>query len=49
MIVTLIEFLQGRLDLVSCIQISNSLELSKRETREKNILSLVVRIMKLYL
>jgi hypothetical protein len=49
MIVTLMEFLQGRLDLASCTQMSNLLKLNKRETGEQSVLSLVARIMELYL
>ena len=49
MIVALMESLEGRLDLMSRIQMSNSLKLTKRETREQSVLSFVVRIMELHL
>jgi hypothetical protein len=41
--------LEGVLDLVSHNQMSNSLKLSKRETREQSVSSFVVRIMQLHL
>jgi hypothetical protein len=43
------EYLEGRPDLVSHSQMSNSLKLSKRETREQSVSSFVVRIMELHL
>jgi hypothetical protein len=49
MIVALMESLEGRLDLMSRSQMSNSLKLTKRETREQSVSSFVVRIMELHL
>jgi hypothetical protein len=43
------ESLEGRLDLMSRSQMSNSLKLTKRETREQSVSSFVVRIMELHL
>jgi hypothetical protein len=42
MIIALMEFLEGGPDLVSRSQMSNSLKLSKRETREQSVVSFVV-------
>jgi hypothetical protein len=49
LIIALMEFLEGGLDLVSQSQMSNSLKLTKRETREQSVSSFVVRIMELHL
>jgi hypothetical protein len=49
MIVALIESLESRPDLKSHSQMSNSLKLTKRETREQSVSSFVVRIMELHL
>jgi hypothetical protein len=49
MIVALMKSLEGRSDLMSRRQMSNSLKLTKRETREQSVLSFVVRIMELHL
>jgi hypothetical protein len=49
MIVALMESLDGRSDLMSRSQMSNSLKLTKRETREQSVSSFVVRIMELHL
>jgi hypothetical protein len=49
MIVALMESLEGRPDLMSRSQMSNSLKLTKRETREQSVSSFVVRIMELQL
>jgi hypothetical protein len=49
MIIALMESLEGGPDLVSRCQMSNSLKLSKRETREQNIASFIVRIIELQL
>jgi hypothetical protein len=45
MIIALIEFLEGGPDLVSRRQMSNTLKLTQRETREQSVASFVVRIM----
>jgi hypothetical protein len=47
--VALMESLEGRPDLMSRSQMSNSLKLTKQETREQSVLSFVVRIMELHL
>jgi hypothetical protein len=49
MIVALMESLEGRPDLMSHSQMSNSLKLTKREAREQSVSSFVVRIMELHL
>jgi hypothetical protein len=49
MIVALMESLEGRLDLMSHSQMSNSLKLTKREPREQSVSSFFVRIMELHL
>jgi hypothetical protein len=49
MIISLIGFLKGGPDLVSCTQMSNSLKLTKRETIRQSISRFVVRIMVLHL
>jgi hypothetical protein len=49
MIVALMESLEGRPDLMSRSQMTNSLKLTKRETREQSVSSFVVRIMELHL
>jgi hypothetical protein len=49
MIVALMESLEGRPDLMSRSQMSNSLKLTKRETREQSVSSFVVLIMELHL
>ena len=49
MIVALMESLEGRPDLMSHRQMSNSLKLTKRETREQSVSRFVVRIMELHL
>jgi hypothetical protein len=49
MIVALMESHEGRPDLMSRSQMSNSLKLIKRETREQSVLSFVLRIMELHL
>jgi hypothetical protein len=49
MIVAPMESLEGRPDLMSHSQMSNSLKLTKRETREQSVSSFVVRIMELHL
>jgi hypothetical protein len=49
MIVALMESLEGRPDLMSHSQMSNSLKLTERETREQSVSSFVVRIMELHL
>jgi hypothetical protein len=49
MTVALMESLEGRLDLMSRSQMSNSLKLTKRETQEQSISSFVVLIMELHL
>jgi hypothetical protein len=45
MVIALMESFEGGLDLVGHTQMSNSLKLNKRETREQGILGLVVRTM----
>jgi hypothetical protein len=49
MIVALMESLEGRPNLMSRSQMSNSLKLTNRETREQSVSSFVVRIMELHL
>jgi hypothetical protein len=49
MIIALMEFLEGGPDLVSHRQMSNSLRLTQRETREQSVANFVVRTMKLHL
>jgi hypothetical protein len=49
MIVALMESLEDRPDLMSHSQMSNSLKLTKRETREQSVSSFVVRTMELHL
>jgi hypothetical protein len=49
MIIAHMESLEGGLDLVGHIQMSNSLKFYKRESREQSVSSLVVRIMELQL
>jgi hypothetical protein len=49
MITALMESLEGGLDIMSHSQMSNSLKLSQRETREQSVPSFVVRIMELQL
>jgi hypothetical protein len=49
MIISLMEFLEGGLDLMSHSQMSNSLKLTHQEAQEQSVASFVVRIMKLHL
>jgi hypothetical protein len=48
MIVTLMKFFQGTLDLMSHTQMSNSFKFRERKVREQSVLGLVVRVIVLH-